>query len=490
MFRCGMPPHPDPADLPDALADEGQPPDLRLLRLLVAFDALLAAGSVGGAARRLGLSAAATSRLLGQIRALLGDPIFIRAGRRMVPSPRAEALRPRLRALVREAGLLLDPAGSDVAAAAAPQGPFPAVRPAAAMRADAPSTLCADISPSEADPPAPEHPPAEARQRLARHLAAIGRSGGHGRPLSAAEAEDALSLILNEEADPLQVGALLSVLHHRTLTAPELAGFARAAQACVRGDAPGLGADLDWPAYMPSQTRRPLWFLQAALLVARAGHRVLVHGHGGTREAPAQLESAARRLGIPVCADAAAAQAALGGAGIAVVSLAGLSPRLKRLLDVNRLIEARGPVNALLHLINPLGARAVLAGPARAGYPELHRDAAALIGQRCLVLGGGRDVAEAAPARSAFAYGYLDGGARRLLLPPLGTARPQPLAGLSTLEFWTSVWEGTTRDACARDIVVATAALALLALSGGPEEALTTCRAEAEALWEARHARR
>lgn len=478
MFRCGMPPHPDSADAPHLRADEGQAPDLRLLRLLVAFDALLAAGSVGGAARRLGLSAAATSRLLGQIREMLGDPVFIRAGRRMVPSPRAEALRPRLRALVQEAGLLLNPAGLD--AVPVQEAPF-----AAPPAAPAPA-----VSPEPEAGAAGSGPAPEARQRFARHLAAIGRAGGHGRPLSAAEAEDALSLILNEEADPLQVGALLSVLHHRTLTAPELAGFARAAQACMRGEITGAGADLDWPAYMPAQSRRPPWFLQAALLVARAGHRVLLHGHGGSGEAPAQLESAARRLGIPVCADAAAARAALGGAGIAVVSLAGLSPRLKRLLEVNRLIEARGPVNALLHLLNPLRARAVLAGPARAGYPELHRDAAALLGQRCLVLAGGRDVAEAVPARSAFAYGHLDGGARRLLLPPLGTGRPQPLAGRSMLEFWGAVWEGTTRDPCARDIVAGTAALGLLTLCGGREEALAACRAEAEALWEARHGRR
>lgn len=38
------------------------------LRLLIALDALLVEGSVGGAAKQMGLSIAAMSRLLGQIR--------------------------------------------------------------------------------------------------------------------------------------------------------------------------------------------------------------------------------------------------------------------------------------------------------------------------------------------------------------------------------------------------------------------------------------
>ena len=59
------------------------------LNLLPALDALLAEGSVAGAARRLGLSASAMSRALARLRAATGDPLLVRAGRGMVPSPRA-----------------------------------------------------------------------------------------------------------------------------------------------------------------------------------------------------------------------------------------------------------------------------------------------------------------------------------------------------------------------------------------------------------------
>lgn len=82
----------------------------RDLNLLVALDALLQEENVTHAARRLGLSTPAASHALARIRERLGDPILVRAGRRMVLTPRAEALRPQVRSLVEEATRALSPA--------------------------------------------------------------------------------------------------------------------------------------------------------------------------------------------------------------------------------------------------------------------------------------------------------------------------------------------------------------------------------------------
>ncbi|WP_329200721.1 MULTISPECIES: LysR family transcriptional regulator [unclassified Streptomyces] len=79
------------------------------LNLLVALDALLEEGSVTGAAARLHVSAPAMSRTLGRIRTVLRDPVLVRAGRELVPTPRAVELRPRVRALVHQAHALLVP---------------------------------------------------------------------------------------------------------------------------------------------------------------------------------------------------------------------------------------------------------------------------------------------------------------------------------------------------------------------------------------------
>ena len=78
--------------------------------LLVTLDVLLAEGSVAGAARRLRLSPSAMSRALARLRDVTGDPLLVRAGRRLVPTPRAIDLRTQVGALVDGANAVLRPA--------------------------------------------------------------------------------------------------------------------------------------------------------------------------------------------------------------------------------------------------------------------------------------------------------------------------------------------------------------------------------------------
>src|SRR6187402_2903510 len=77
------------------------------LNLLFALDILLEEGSVVGAARRMNLSAPAMSRTLARIREAIGDPIFVKVGRKMVPTPRALALREQVHSSVESARQLL-----------------------------------------------------------------------------------------------------------------------------------------------------------------------------------------------------------------------------------------------------------------------------------------------------------------------------------------------------------------------------------------------
>ncbi len=84
------------------------------LNLLIALDALLASASVAGAARRLGLSASAMSRTLSRLRAVTGDPLLVRAGRNMVLTPYAEAIRERTQNAVFAARSLLRPPSSEL----------------------------------------------------------------------------------------------------------------------------------------------------------------------------------------------------------------------------------------------------------------------------------------------------------------------------------------------------------------------------------------
>ena len=79
--------------------------------LAVALDALLTEQSVTRAAARLRTSPAAMSRTLARLRRVLQDPLLVRAGQAMVPTPRAEALRDDAAAVVRRLAALLTPSG-------------------------------------------------------------------------------------------------------------------------------------------------------------------------------------------------------------------------------------------------------------------------------------------------------------------------------------------------------------------------------------------
>jgi len=77
--------------------------------LLLTLDVLLAEQNVARAARRLKLSPSAMSRALARLRETTGDPLLVRAGRGLVPTPRALELRARIGPLVQEIDSVLRP---------------------------------------------------------------------------------------------------------------------------------------------------------------------------------------------------------------------------------------------------------------------------------------------------------------------------------------------------------------------------------------------
>jgi DNA-binding transcriptional LysR family regulator len=88
------------------------------LNLFVVFDAIYREGSISQAARRLNLTQPAVSHALGRLRERLDDPLFVRRGRQMAPTPRARLLvEPVRRALEGLQGCLNEQPVFDPAAA-------------------------------------------------------------------------------------------------------------------------------------------------------------------------------------------------------------------------------------------------------------------------------------------------------------------------------------------------------------------------------------
>jgi len=75
------------------------------LNLLVTFEVLMDEGSVAGAAEKLGKTPSAVSHALARLREQMGDPLMVKVGGKMRPSPFAltliEDVRPILRSIQR-----------------------------------------------------------------------------------------------------------------------------------------------------------------------------------------------------------------------------------------------------------------------------------------------------------------------------------------------------------------------------------------------------
>ncbi len=80
------------------------------LNLLITLNVLLDECNVARAAKRLGLSPSAMSRALARLRETMADPLLVRAGRGLVPTPRALELREEVARLAYSIAAVLRPA--------------------------------------------------------------------------------------------------------------------------------------------------------------------------------------------------------------------------------------------------------------------------------------------------------------------------------------------------------------------------------------------
>lgn len=312
--------------------------------------------------------------------------------------------------------------------------------------------------------------------RFAAYVRTLGRGPGRSRALTREEARDALAMVLGGEADPHQVGAFLMLLRYRGEDAAEMAGLVDAARAHIGAGLPaGMDrVDLDWPSYGAGRTRGAPWFLLAALALARAGHRVLMHGSNEFSRGTTVPEGL-QALGLRPAADRADAVAQLGRTGFAYLPLEALSPDLKALLDLRRLLGLRSPLNTAARLLNPFDAPAGVDGVFHPAYIALHLATADLLGRhRLVVVKGGGGEAERTPAKAVAAHWFDRAhGGGEATLPPL----PDAGGDVGLLE----VWQGA--DGLGAATAVATVALGLIALGATPEQA----DRQAAEVWRGRH---
>ncbi|WP_172331319.1 glycosyl transferase family protein [Mangrovicoccus sp. HB161399] len=316
---------------------------------------------------------------------------------------------------------------------------------------------------------------------LAPLVRALGRGPGRSRNLDRKEAREAMAAILDGSAAPEAVGALLMLMRYRGETGEEIAGFVDAMRARLAPWAE-LPATLDWPSYASGRSRGLPLFLLAARLVAMAGQKVLIHGWNSHQNPNADVRAHLGEAGIAAATTLDGARMALEANGIAYVPLEAMDAELLRVVRLRDELGLRSPVNTALRAMNPGAAPACVQGVFHPPYRGLQQDAAALLGEKDLmVIKGGGGEFERHPAKQILVYGLEAGAVHEQTVDPLieetrrlADADPQK-GDLGRL------WTGERADPFAEATVTGTAALALLAAGGAAT--LAGAQARMDALW-------
>lgn len=303
---------------------------------------------------------------------------------------------------------------------------------------------------------------------FAPYVRILGRGPGKSRSLTRTEARHALGMVLRGEATREQIGAMLMLLRYRGEAVDEMAGLVEAAR--EHAGLPRRFAqpvDLDWPSYADGRTRGLPWYLLSALLLARAGLRVLMHGPlRGPGRAP--LVESLRLLGIEP------GQEALDTTGFAFAPLETLNPALADLLALRGVLGLRSPLNTVGRLLNPAGARGGVDGVFHPAYIAVHVGTAGLLGRNVSVLKGGGGEAEWSGVKPL----VVTTSAGEQTWPALETAgKPDS----TTPAELAAVWKRERADPGGEATVVATAAVALQAAGRGPHP--TACLEQAHTMW-------
>jgi anthranilate phosphoribosyltransferase len=277
-------------------------------------------------------------------------------------------------------------------------------------------------------------------------------------------------MVLRAEPDPHQIGAFLMLLRYRGEDADEITGLVEAARDGIR-----LGADLDldWPSYGAGRTRGLPWFLLAALALARAGIRVLMHGSNEFSSGVGVADGLAA-LGLSPAASLADAEKMLARDRFVYLPLENFSPPMLRLLRLRELFGLRSPVNTVARLLDPGAARAGVDGVFHPAYIDLHLGVAERLGRpRLLVLKGGGGEAERNPAKALAAHLWDREQGRAEFLLPAWDDGDRRAAREDNPDLLAALWRRQATLPAAEAIVRATIAMALIALGRArtPEQA-------------------
>ena len=227
---------------------------------------------------------------------------------------------------------------------------------------------------------------------IAQYIKEIGRGQRGARPLARAQATDLMGQVLDGTVTDLEIGAFCLAMRIKGETPDEMAGFLDAAHARMNLIPASERPLVVLPSYNGAR-RLPVLTPLLALLVAQRGLPVLIHGTA-SEDSRVTVPQVLAALGRP----SLTTLRAIAGGEVAHAPLELISPALKRLLDVRRVVGLRNSAHSMVKLINPSAGQAVIVSSyTHHEYAESMSAVFQLMGSTALLLRGteGEAVADA-----------------------------------------------------------------------------------------------
>ena len=279
---------------------------------------------------------------------------------------------------------------------------------------------------------------------ISQYIKEIGRGKDGARPLTREQATDLLGQVLDGTVSDLEIGGFCIAMRVKGETPEEMAGFMDALHQRLNVLPASTTATVVLPSYNGAR-KLPVLTPLLALLLAREGVSVLIHGTPTETKRVFSSEVLAA-LGVPALA--AIKKIAPGEVAFAPTEL--LSPALKRLLDVRRLLGLRNPAHSLVKLINPVEGKSLVVSCYT--HPEYAISMAATferVKANAMLLRGTEGEGVADPRRSPQMQGFINGqrvlneeGVRGTL--PSVPDLPKEIDAASTAAYIQSVLAGTS----------------------------------------------
>ena len=245
---------------------------------------------------------------------------------------------------------------------------------------------------------------------ISHYLKEIGRGKDGARALTREQAADLFGQLLDGSVSDLEVGAFCLAMRIKGETPDEMAGFLEATRARLHAVPVADGAAaVVLPSYNGAR-RLPVLTPLLALLLAREGLAVVMHGTA-TESGRVAVPDVLAALELPVANEVRTVAAG----EVVFLPTHLLSPGLKRLLDVRRVVGLRNSAHSLVKLLDPCTRPAVVVGSYT--HPEYAVSMAAVIertGATALLLRGTEGEVVADPRRLPQMEGFVRG--ERVLL--------------------------------------------------------------------------